>query len=328
MVTIALIVLVGRDEENFIRCVKSIMGQDTRPDEIIFVYDTQYTKVRYREIFKIYSTDNVKELEYVGVIKQPAMRNLAIGLATSDFVWFVDDDVQLDSESCRNALYILNSINQNKTNVGGIAGRVIDVEFPRRKYKKKPVYLSLIRGATGFYDWELDEYAKYYKKVSIIDKLYPVIPFSQGSNMIFNRKILLEIGGFNELLGNGYATYEDSEIGFALYKNGYLTIFAPEISLLHYKMPRIGGKLRTDNDLLYGKSLSRNYAISLIMNNYPGRILKFIYLIIFVLVHPIRMYKYFVICNHVWTIRNIFLAYKYVLLGMKEAYWITKNKNR
>ncbi len=326
-ITVCLVVLVGRSEENFIRFYNSLVAQTKYPDRVIIVYDIQYTTIRLNNLFrhgkiKDKLNSNIVELEYKGTIKQPAMRNMAVEMSVEDYIWFVDDDVALENTCCSVLLEMIQNDEMKMEKIACIAGRIFDIncEDSYRKLKR-PIYLSIHRGATGYYNWDFGEYKKdIYKWVLIGGKRYPIIPFAQGTNMVFDREAICSIGGFNENLGIGYSSYEDSEPCMALAQRGYRTIYNPYMKLTHFKMPRVGGAARTDTDLYYEYTLSRNYALSVLSNNYPSLVRKYVYIIIFSLVQPIRIIKYFKIENKKINIKTLISTYKSVWKGSFEGY--------
>lgn len=319
--TVALIVLAGRSEKNFIRFMDSLIRQENKPDKLVIVYDVEYTDIRLHNIFsKETSNLPIIELYYKGNVKQPAMRNLALKYITEDYVWFVDDDVELDNNSCKKVREIVNKNDCKLTGVACIAGNICDVNVSRQKKLRVPVFLSIHRGATGYYDWDFSDYNRNsFKWITISDEEYPVVPFAQGTNMIFDRLSLERIGGFNELLGVGYASYEDSEPSMALKGLNLYTIYDPYIKLTHYKMPRMGGKKRTDNDYKYEYTLARNYAIALLINSYPSKSKAYIYLFFFSLIQPLRILKYVYLDNKKITVSDIMESYLCIYRGIKDG---------
>jgi len=288
---IALIILAGRSKSNLIRCFESIKQLNCPPDEIIVVFDMKH----FGEPCEMPSLSNcrIKAIEYNGQGAQPHMRNLSILSSESDFLWFIDDDTYLEADSCSQCRLLLESIS-GINDIGAIAGRIKETVENRRieslQNWTKPVFISCLRGAVGYFNWEYSDY-KYEEHEMVRSrsgKAYPVIPFVQGTNMIFSKEALLCIKGFDEDLGCGYSSYEDGEPCFAMAKKGYKTIYCNEISLHHLKLPRIGGTTRENNDFGFAQYLVRNHAISLLKNNYPSRLKAPFFVIVFSLVSILR----------------------------------------
>lgn len=314
---IALIILAGRSKSNLIRCFESIKQLDCLPDEIIVVFDMKH----WGEPYELPSLDNcrIKGINYNGQGAQPHMRNIAISFSDSDYLWFIDDDAYLEPNSCAQLLLLLESIS-GINEIGGIAGRIIEETEEKilKSFKKwkKPVFISALRGAVGYYNWEYSDYT--YKDHELIisrsGKAYPIVPFVQGTNMVFPKEALLCVKGFDEDLGFGYSSYEDGEVCFAMEKKGYKTIYCNEISLRHLKLPRIGGVTR-GHDFNFTLSLIRNHAISLLKNNYPSKLKAPSYVLIYSLVHVLRVFLH----TNGKTLRKESLIY-----ALKSIYYVTK----
>jgi GT2 family glycosyltransferase len=291
METIALIILAGRNKENLAQCLNSVKALTTLPNELIIVFDIKYHG-EPDQISEIPGCE-LKLISYYGTGYQPHMRNIAIKNCGSEYLWFIDDDITLDPKSCENLKNTLEIINRN-SQVGAIAGRIVENSKIDMTKFKDPIFLSYFRAAVGYFNWDYKDFPEnsYQSILAINKEKFLVVPFVQGTNMIFQHKAVLDVGGFDEDLGFGYSSYEDSEICFALSKSGYSTIYCPNISLVHHKLPRISGASRGYEDYGYAKSLTRNYTISLLKNKYPTAATSFLYALLFTLIHQLRVYKY------------------------------------
>jgi len=279
---------------SLMRCFESIKQLECLPDEIIVVFDMKHCGGPC--FLPDLDHCRVKSIKYYGSGAQPHMRNIAILASESDYLWFVDDDVYLASDSCLQLRLLLESVSAIKE-IGGVAGRIIeeiaDNTLKNLKTLKRPVFLSIFRGVVGYYNWEYKDYAYNAKELMISQsgKAYPIVPFVQGTNMVFRREALLCIRGFDEDLAFGYSSYEDGEVCFAMGKKGYKTIYCGEIALRHLKLPRIGGGNRS-HDFNFALSLIRNHAICLLKNDYPSKLKAPFYVLIYSFVHILRVFFY------------------------------------
>ena len=315
---IALIILAGRSKSNLIRCFESIKQLDCLPDEIIVVFDIKHCG----EPYELPSLDNcrIQGINYIGQGAQPHMRNIAISYSKSDYLWFIDDDVYLEPNSCSQLRLLLENIS-GINEIGGIVGRIIEETEERilKSFKKwkKPVFVSALRGVVGYFNWEYSDYTydDHELIISRSGKAYPIVPFTQGTNMIFSKEALLCVKGFDEDLGSGYSSYEDGEVCFAMEKKGCKTIYCNEISLRHLKLPRVGGVARGSADFNFAQSLVRNYAISLLKNDYPSRLKAPFFVLIYGLGHILRVFLH----TNGKTLRKESLIY-----ALKSFYYVTK----
>lgn len=300
MASVDICVLVGRDNSNLNRLFKSLKESIDQDYGLILVYDQNYvtSKIKGHEFFGTRCT----LIPYKGFSKQPEMRNLALSTSQSDYIWFVDDDVSFDINTIKKARSFLGRC-YTHNNIGCVAGAI---DEPRNYDPSKlpfPIGLHKFKGTIGYFDAALADFSpKIYNFICIHGVGYPIIAFPQGTNMIFCRKALKSIKGFNESLGIGYATYEDSEPSMALSKAGFVTIYNPELRITHHKLPRVSGVDRSNENIHYNLTVIRNHAVSLICNRYPTWIKSIYYTILFSFYHSIRIS------------RDRKLVYPYILL--------------
>lgn len=287
MVSVDICVLVGRDNSNLNRLFQSLMHSEEQDFNLILVYDKNYVDTKI-EVHK-YLALRCNLIQYSGVLKQPQMRNLALNVARSDYIWYIDDDVSFDRHTIGKAKRFLLSCAKHQ-HIGCIAGSIDEPRDYDPSRLPFPIGLHRFKGPIGHFDATLPEFdSKLYSFVCIQNKSFPVVQFPQGTNMIFNLKALKSINGFNENLGIGYATYEDSEPSMALSKVNYVTIYNPEIRVTHHKLPRVSGVDRSNEDIRYNLTIIRNHAVALIGNRYPTRFKSIYYTILFSIYHSIRI---------------------------------------
>jgi GT2 family glycosyltransferase len=289
IISVCLVVIAGRDANNLERLLSTVRDLSKKPDELIVVYDIKQCK---KSIEIQVDGVEIKSIEYIGDGKQPHMRNLALMQTNCDYVWYIDDDVSLEYKSCEKLYKVLEDLDSIE-NLGAIGGRIIeDKGFDRSKIIK-PIEFNFIKGPIGLFDIKSDEFPNSLYEVieGGSGRKYPVIDFCQGTSMVFKRTQLKKIGGFDEDLGIGYSSFEDSEPGFAFKKNNVKTIYSGDFSLTHHKLPRIGGVSRGNQQFEYNKFLVRNCIISLIKNSYPDKKTMPFYLAMFCMVQFGRCLK-------------------------------------
>lgn len=289
IIRVCLVVIAGRDSKNLERLLETIRHLSKKPDELIVVYDLKQCK---KSIEIDMTGVVVKNIEYFDDGKQPHMRNLALMETDCDYIWYIDDDVSLEDNSCEQLYKLLKDVDSIE-NLGAVGGRIIeDKGFDRSKIIK-PIDFDFVKGPIGLFDIKSADFPKDLYEVvkGSSGKEYPVVDFCQGTSMVFKRDKLKGIGGFDEDLGIGYSSFEDSEPGFALKKNGIKTIYSGDFSLTHHKLPRIGGVSRGNQQFEYNKFLVRNCIISLIKNNYPSKKTMSFYLVMFCVVQYGRCLK-------------------------------------
>lgn len=321
--SICLAIIAGRDEFNLNRLVKTINELTQMPNEIIIVFDMNQMAVSPKvNIDKC----EVLSIEYLDDGKQPHMRNLAISKTSCDYIWFIDDDTSLESHSCENLFKVIEDCCEHH-DIASFAGKIIENKVYDEKKLKKPIYFDTYKGPVGFFelnydDFPFEKYDTYHGKSGL---RYPRVDFCQGTSMVFNVEKLKSVGGFDEDLGIGYSSYEDSEPGFALSHNGYKTVYSPHFELIHHKLPRVGGVDRSNQQIQYNKFLVRNSTISLLKNNFPSSSSKYISSISFLFVQIARC----IIENFKYK-KSVFLPIKvfyHLSLGYLDGFFLVRKRN-
>ncbi len=150
---------------------------------------------------------NVKNLGMVG------NWNAGLSIANGEFVSFVHDDDVLDDSYFDVIDRIINYKIKDRDRIGFIKARFdYFSEISEVKYLREPLYT----------------YTKMYKIESLVNGVGPTGPPTCG--IIFNRKALAEIGGFDE---NLYPC-ADHIIGFKLFEKGYFGYYTDDI-IGHYR---------------------------------------------------------------------------------------------
>lgn len=279
MKTVDICILLGRGDEHLATYIHSFNNLTIKPRTLIVVVDMNFRSSV--PCIEIGPGVGIEVIPFYGNRRQPEMRNLALLKSTSDYLWFMDDDVSLLESSFENLQEILDGLNDHE--VGCIAGKIIEERDYDPSNLMHPIELNAFRGTIGYFEADFKDFQKSkYKFISSKSgRNYPCVDFPQGTSMVFHRNHLLGVGGFNELLGIDYASYEDGEPSFALWKNNLLTLYAPDFELIHHKLLRVDGTSRNNPTLQYQYALIRNHCISLIGNKYPSSIRALVYSILF-----------------------------------------------
>jgi glycosyltransferase involved in cell wall biosynthesis len=289
MVTLSICILVGRGDDNIERLVSTIVHDETYPYDVMLVVDENYRGQSFDGgIFKSFPVP-VKILRYCGGKKQPAMRNMAVVNCTSDFIWFIDDDVSLKCDTIKRIFDELDVLSRNNQ-IACVAGKINEEISYDPNDLPYPVGLHPYKGTIGYFGCNYSKFDSVnYKYITIGGLSRPIISFAQGTSMVFSVAVLKKIGGFNEDLSNQYATYEDSEPSLLMFKYGYFTVFSSEFPIVHHKMARLSGVGRTNGDIQYNKSIIDNHIISLVQNRYPTALKSLFYSQSFGFYHMLRM---------------------------------------
>ncbi len=215
--------------------------------------------------------ENLELISYEGYGKQPAMRNLALSVCKTPYIWFVDDDVRIPKFTIKNLRNLITLFDLSPE-LAFASGKIIE---KRKKNLKKIISKPLIHPLFGLnFPFGVNPeflIRKGYRHLNFNGRIFPYISFPQGTSMLFRTSCLKSIGGFNNDLYSGYASYEDSEPGLLLTKFNYFGIYTDLITVHHYKLPRINSVGRESISSKYYIGLVRNYRRTLVFNEIPNK---------------------------------------------------------
>lgn len=208
IVKVSVVIPTFNRKKELLTCLESLFKQSFKNFEVIVVDDgsvdgTKETLKKYGWLEKIQYLKNDQN-KGVSVAKNKGIKN-AIG----KYLWFLDSDTKIISPNC---LKILIRELDKLPKIGTIGCEIIE----RNKE-------TLIREHTFFGN------DKTYSNQEIIRK---ECDYNATCNCFTRKKLLLEIGGFNEYY---YYGYEDAEFGKQIQKRGYLNILDSKVALLHLR---------------------------------------------------------------------------------------------
>jgi GT2 family glycosyltransferase len=212
-IRVSVIIPTYNREEVLINTIKSVLRQDFLGFELIVV-DQSREHIKKTNMFLKKISDPRFRYFQVTPPSLPAARNFALTKAMGGVVLYIDDDVLLDKDFIKAHFEA-----HKKYKVKAIVGRI-------KERGKDPGELLFFRktdfGAGNF------NYPKLETAIT-----------AQGCNMSFDKKTLIEIGGFDtNYIGN--ALREESDVSFRLRKKGFETLYIPEASLTHLLTPTGG----------------------------------------------------------------------------------------
>jgi GT2 family glycosyltransferase len=205
------------------KCIECLWRQTTTPSEIIVV-DNSTTNETEKYIGTAVAVVYLHIAGRLGC--QPILRNAGIRAAKGHIIAFLDDDGYAEPDWLTEILLCYDD-----SGVGGVGGRIVEGESHRSVASVGR--LKLVGGVESNWNVEANEPFE-------VDHL-------QGTNMSFRRSVLEEIGGWDENLASGYATFEELDVCMRVKKRGKKIIFSPLAVVSHGVQQREGGSGRTMN---------------------------------------------------------------------------------
>jgi GT2 family glycosyltransferase len=149
----------------------------------------------------------------------PEARNYGWRSAQNGIVLYIDDDIR-----CENTFLQEHFDAHKSSGAAMVAGGITEAKGDRTQ-----------SGGTGSFNWWTATPRRNYHLQTDGWCLH-----APGGNFSIRKKIIEEVGGFDENLTVGAALYEETEFGLRLRSAGYRCWFAPKAHLLHLAAP-MGG---------------------------------------------------------------------------------------
>lgn len=143
--------------------------------------------------------------------------NQAAKAAEGEYVSFLNNDTKVDKNwliELLRPIYKDKEIAASGSKVLSMDGKKIDFVGGMINFEGKGFQINYGTPA------ESDKYDRYM-----------FLPFVNGGSMMINRKVFLDVGGFDQ---DFFAYYEDVDLGWRLWVLGYKVVFAPDSIVYHH----------------------------------------------------------------------------------------------
>lgn len=172
-------------------------------------------------------------------------RNLGASQAASDIVVFFDDDVRIEDQ----VLLQKHVQNYHDATIGGVGGRVIDVNTALNRQQSGPVCQV---SATG----------QVYANATSLTRQDIKAP--RGGHMSFRRSVISQVGGFDERF-RGNAMREETDFSLRTTRAGWRIVFDPTVTITHLAL---AGGSRTKERIAWYEDFFFN-EFYFILKNFP-----------------------------------------------------------
>ncbi len=203
---ISVIIPVKNDEIKIVNCLDALCQQSLKPHEIIVVdgHSTDNTIINIERFpVKIF-------LENYGTVA--GARQIGLLNATGDFVAFTDSDC-IPLNNWLEELYV-----EFKDGIIGVGGGTLCSD---KQFWRSSIYLSL----NTFFGSAKSIQDRFYKTEKIVKSI-------SGSNSMYRRSDLLNVGGFNINIDKKIGSSEDTDLNRKLIKIGKL-LYTPKALVAH-----------------------------------------------------------------------------------------------
>ncbi len=201
--------------------VRDFLQQDYAHLEVIVVDQT--TTIN-NDLTALAQQDNRLRVLRTDVPGTCHARNMGVAAAQGEIILFTDDDCRLPDRN----LVVAHAKNYDDPKVGGVGGRVIDAN------------LQLNKEQSGRVCW-VTSTGRIYANATNMTRQDINAP--RGGNMSFRRKIILDVGGFDEHF-RGNAMREETDFSLRVVKAEWRIVYDPDAVANHLGLP--GGSRSRD----------------------------------------------------------------------------------
>lgn len=220
-------------EENIKACLEAILKQSFSIEEILVIDDGSTDKTL--DIVSQFPVRIIRHSENEGLA---SVRNTAVKSAKGDFL------ASLDSDCIPEEGWLEELMKNFSSKTAGVGGRLLESSS----------------------DSIVDTWSLAHMRQDWGDNKTDSIPFLSGSNNVFIKKILFDVGGYDEECFNNY---EDVSISKKIKKAGYALIYEPYARVHHARKNNFFSLLNRFWNWNFGYHKEKGY-----YKNYQGLCLK------------------------------------------------------
>jgi len=223
------------------KCISSIRAHTNYPSYEIIIVDNQSDDLKVTEYLASESSENhLKVIQHDSQFNHSEINNMAVSSVDSEFVLFMNNDVEIVSDKWLEQLVATAQIDDSIGTVGGL------LLYPDGKVQHGGMILGIL-GLAGHAHKRMDSNSTGY-----FGRLYALQEMSgiTAALALIRRAAFELVGGFNS---ERYPTsYNDVDLCIRLRKEGFRCLYNPMVRAIHYE-----AKTRpiTADELRYQKRL-------------------------------------------------------------------------
>ena len=250
MEKISIIIPTFNRPRELTNCIISVLEQTVRSYELIVVDDGNLREQPLREECQ------AAGIRYIYYKKdRPGMaasRNVGIGLATGDVVFFLDDDVVLFPDYLEEILNTYHAYrNQYIAGVGGIIANMKPLTLGKRLWR----ICDLLFLNAGIEEGKAlkSGFITNFGETEIPLRRVTSVDFLMGGVCSFRREIFKEFLFLERYRRHGHGKADDKEFSYRVSKK-YKLLVNPKAKLFHYKSPKMRyGKRKFGQEFVFGR---------------------------------------------------------------------------
>lgn len=234
-------------------CVRSVLSQSVDDYELIIIDDGSRDETSRIVEGLVRIDPRIRYYRNRANIGLQKSRNLAVSLARTEFVFFIEDDLFLYPDCLKFLCKSFNELLSSGIKVGAIGPRLIEAGSNRRRIGGiGPVVIDKFTGMV------ITDFG--------LDCQMTMVPTLHSCSMI-SKSVFRDIGGYDYHLYTGTSFREETDLYFRARKLGYKLFYQPSSIAIHRKVsfggcgkPRLReGYFEVRNHILF---LSKSFGIA------------------------------------------------------------------
>jgi len=235
------------------KCIDSVREFTDYPNyEIVVINNASDDPEFLKYLKKEQSENKVKIVQYDKPFNHSEMNNIAVDSVNSEFVLFMNNDIEIISEKWLEQLVGAAQLDKSIAVVGGL------LLYPNNQVQHGGIILGLVGTAGHAHKYMHRDLPGYFGRLHTLQEMSGIT----AALALVRRSSFINVNGFDS---DRYPTlYNDVDLCIRLQKNGFRCIYNPMVRAIHYETKT---RAIDPNEMLYRQRLVDDYSEAL--NNDP-----------------------------------------------------------
>jgi glycosyltransferase involved in cell wall biosynthesis len=206
------------------KCINSVRNHTNYPNyEIVIINNASDDPEFLKYLSKEQSENRIKVIQYNKSFNHSEMNNAAAASVDSEFVLFMNNDIEITSEEWLEQLVAVTELDESIAVVGGL------LLYPNGRVQHGGIVLGLNGTAGHAHKYIYNGLPGYHGRLHTLQEMSGIT----AALALVRRSCFNLVGGFNS---NRYPTlYNDVDLCIRLRKKGYRCIYNPMVEATHYE---------------------------------------------------------------------------------------------